>query len=66
MSKPHTITVRLTEEQSCRLYEVALAGPYKIPVTEIVARGIELAATEIEAMRRAVSAHTPSIEQASS
>jgi Arc/MetJ-type ribon-helix-helix transcriptional regulator len=48
--KPYTITVRLTEEQRERLEMAVQMGPYKLKLTEIIARGIELAAQEIERM----------------
>ncbi len=51
--KPSTITVRLTSEQRERLDRAASFGPYSVSLTEIVARGIELAAQELEAMEAA-------------
>lgn len=48
MSKPRTITVRLTQEQHDRLQKAASLGPYRLALTDIIARGIELAAQEIE------------------
>ena len=50
MAKNHTLTVRLTSEHHERLYAAANMGPYRISLTEIIARGIELAAQELEAM----------------
>jgi hypothetical protein len=49
-SKPSTITVRLTQEQRDRLDAAATIGPYRVNLTEIIARGIELAAQELEQM----------------
>ena len=49
-SKPLSLTVRLTREQRARLDAASSIGPYKVSFTEIVARGIELAAQELEAM----------------
>jgi ABC-type cobalamin transport system permease subunit len=49
-SKPHTITVRLTQEQRERLDRAAILGPYALSLTDIIARGIELAAQELEQM----------------
>lgn len=48
--KLHSITVRLTDEQRMRLDSAAKIGPYSISLTEIIARGIELAANELEQM----------------
>jgi len=48
--KPFTITVRLTEEQRARLDRAAKLGPYSITLTDIINRGIELAAAELERM----------------
>jgi len=45
--------VRLTSEQRERLDRAASFGPYSVSLTEIVARGIELAAQELEAMEAA-------------
>lgn len=50
MSKNNALTIRLTDEQRARLDAAATLGPYKISLTEIVARGIELAAQELERM----------------
>lgn len=47
--KPHTITVRLTDKERDLLDRAQAGHPYKLPVTAIVARGIELAAQELEA-----------------
>lgn len=52
-SKPFTITVRLTEAQRERLDAASAIGPYSISLTDIIARGIELAAIELEAMEAA-------------
>lgn len=48
--KPCTITVRLTRAQRDRLDRAANLTPYSISLTEIIARGIELASQEIEQM----------------
>lgn len=48
--KPHTITIRLTEEQRDRLDALRSLGPYTISLTDIIVRGIELAAQELERM----------------
>lgn len=53
VAKPFTISVRLTEAQRQRLDAASALGPYSIPLTEIIARGIELAALELEAMEAA-------------
>lgn len=52
-SKPFTITVRLTDEQRQRLDDATAFGPYSISRTDIIARGIELASLELEAMAKA-------------
>ena len=49
-SKPYTITVRLTQEQRDRLDKACSLGPYNISLTDIITRGIELAASELEQM----------------
>ena len=51
--KPFTITVRLTEEQRKRLDNASTIGPYTVSLTDIIARGIELAALELEAIETA-------------
>lgn len=51
--KSATITVRLTPEQRDRLDRAASFGPYSVSLTDIIARGIELAAQELEAMEAA-------------
>lgn len=48
--KPHTITIRLTDEQRARLDAASKFGPYSISLTDIIVRGIELAAKELEQM----------------
>ena len=48
--KSETITVRLTPEQRARLDAASTLGPYRVALTEIIARGIELAAQELEGM----------------
>jgi len=53
MKKPSTVTVRLTDDQRVRLEQAAKIGPYPISLTAIIARGIELAAQEIERMAEA-------------
>lgn len=55
MSKPKTITVRLTDEQHARLHAASSIGPYRVSLTEIIARGIELASQELEQMDAARS-----------
>lgn len=50
MAKPRTITIRLTEEQHERLNSLRNLGPYSISLTDIIVRGIELAAQELERM----------------
>ena len=50
MAKPHTITIRLTDEQRERLDALRRLGPYSISLTDIIVRGIELAAQELERM----------------
>jgi hypothetical protein len=55
MSKPKTITVRLTDEQHARLHAASAVGPYRVSLTEIIARGIELASQELEQMNAARS-----------
>lgn len=51
--KPSTITVRLTADQRDRLDRAGSIGPYRVSLTEIITRGIELAAQELEAMEAA-------------
>lgn len=48
--KADSVTVRLTPEQKARLETATTVGPYRITLTEVVARGIELAARELEQM----------------
>lgn len=48
--KRSTITVRLTQDQRDRLDRAAAIGPYRVTLTDIIARGIELAAQELERM----------------
>ena len=52
--KPCTLTVRLTEEQRARLDAACALGPYRVALTEIIARGIELAAAELEQLSKQV------------
>src|SRR5690606_20112136 len=49
-NKPYGITIRLTEDQHARLEQAAHTMPYRITATEIITRGIELAARELESM----------------
>lgn len=49
-AKSFTVTIRLTAEQRERLEAASSLGPYRVALTEIVTRGIELAAQELEAM----------------
>lgn len=51
--KPFTLNVRLTEDQRLRLDKISSFGPYDVSITDIVVRGIELAALELEAMETA-------------
>lgn len=53
MSKHRNINVRLTEEQGARLDQARTALPYSVSITEIIGRGIELAAGELEEMAKA-------------
>jgi hypothetical protein len=50
MDRKNSLTIRLTDEQRARLQSASTFGPYKISLTEIVSRGIELAAQELERM----------------
>lgn len=53
ISKAHTITIRLTDEQHASLHAATKIGPYAISLTEILLRGITLATEELEAMNAA-------------
>lgn len=48
--KSATLTVRLSAEMREKLDSLAVSGPYRISITSIVERGIELAAQELEQM----------------
>jgi len=48
--KSQTLTIRLTDAQRARLEQASNSGPYRVAMTEIIARGIELAARELERM----------------
>lgn len=50
MAKSCTVTIRLTADQRARLDAATTLGPYRISISEIIARGIELAAQELERM----------------
>ena len=50
MAKGNTLTIRITDETRERLDRLSKRGPYRISITSIVDRGIELAADEIERM----------------
>lgn len=58
MAQPKTssLTVRLTDEQRARLEAAANIGPYRVSITEIVTRGIELASCELERMKKSAEA----------
>jgi predicted DNA-binding protein len=49
--KHSTLTVRLTDETRKKLDELSQRGPYRISLTSIVERGIELAAAELEKLK---------------
>lgn len=49
-AKSSTITVRLTEDMRNKLDELSVRGPYRISITSIIDRGIELAAKELETL----------------
>lgn len=49
--KSATITVRLTDEMKVKLESLAQRGPYKISITSIIERGIELAAEELAKLK---------------
>jgi predicted HicB family RNase H-like nuclease len=51
MTKGQTLTVRLSDETRQKLDELSVRGPYRISITSIVERGIELAAKELEALK---------------
>lgn len=48
--KTSTLTVRLTSDMRDKLDRLAERGPYRISITSIIERGIELAAQELEAL----------------
>lgn len=50
MGKTSNLTVRLSNETREKLDRLAERGPYRISITSIIERGIELAAAELEAM----------------
>ena len=50
MAKGSAITVRLTEDMKAKLDTLTVRGPYRISITSIIERGIELAAAELEAI----------------
>lgn len=52
MSRPCTITVRITRELREKLDQATTAGPYAITATSIIERGIELALVELARMHR--------------
>lgn len=49
--KTATLTVRLTDEMKARLDNLSQRGPYKISITSIIERGIELAAEELARLK---------------
>jgi hypothetical protein len=49
-SKTSTLTVRLTTDMRDKLDRLAERGPYRISITSIIERGIELAAQELETL----------------
>lgn len=49
-TKSATLTIRLTAELRAKLDALAMRGPYRLSVTSIVERGIELAVQELERM----------------
>lgn len=54
--KSRTITVRLSEEQYARLHGATALGPYRVALAEVVIRGIELAAKELERIAQTAAA----------
>lgn len=47
MAKGSTLTIRLSDETRAKLDEITKRGPYRISITSVVERGIELAAEEL-------------------
>lgn len=49
-SKSNAMTVRLSDEARARLEKLSQRGPYRISMTSIIERGIQLATEELERM----------------
>lgn len=50
MGKRSTLTVRLSDETRERLERATVTGPYRITITSVLERGINLALAELEAI----------------
>jgi len=50
VGKTAALTVRLSAEMHQKLHDLAERGPYRISITSIIERGIELAALELGQM----------------
>jgi len=46
------MSVRVSPDLKRRLYEASSLGPYKVTVTNIIERGIELALKELSDLRK--------------
>ena len=57
--KSQTLSIRLTEEVRDRLERATTVGPYRVTMTEIIARGIELAAQELDEMAKLLKRSSP-------
>jgi predicted DNA-binding protein len=51
MAKGNALTIRISDETKEKLDRLSKRGPYRISITSIVERGIELAAAELEALK---------------
>lgn len=51
MAKGNALTIRITDETKATLDRLSQRGPYRISMTSIVERGIELAAAELEQLK---------------
>lgn len=50
MAKGNALTIRISDETREKLDRLSKRGPYRISITSIVERGIELASAELEAL----------------
>ena len=50
MAKGNVLTIRLSDETRAKLDALANRGPYRLSITSIIERGIDLAAQELAVM----------------